>query len=69
PAWVDIPEEELYGEFFDIPKPDDVVLTGWFAGGEVFRSGCTFTRWLGKIFYFQLGPEEYRIYHMPVIQK
>ena len=22
PAWVDIPEEEMYGEFFDIPKPD-----------------------------------------------
>ena len=36
PAWVDIPEEEMYGEFFDIPKPDDVVFTGWFAGGEVF---------------------------------
>lgn len=35
PAWVDIPEEEMYGEFFDIPKPDDVVFTGWFAGGEV----------------------------------
>ena len=30
PAWVDIPEEEMYGEFFDIPKPDDVVFTGWF---------------------------------------
>ena len=51
PAWVDIPEEEMYGEFFDIPKPDDVVFTGWFAGGEVFRSGCTFTRGLGKIFF------------------
>ena len=46
PAWVDIPEEEMYGEFFDIPKPDDVVFTGWFAGGEVFRSGCTFTNFL-----------------------
>lgn len=68
PAWVDIPEEEMYGEFFDIPKPDDVVFTGWFAGGEVFRSGCTFTRGLGKIFYFQPGHEEYPIYHMPVIQ-
>ncbi len=48
---------------------DDVVFTGWFAGGEVFRSGCTFTRGLGKIFYFQPGHEEYPIYHMPVIQK
>ena len=46
-----------------------MVFTGWFAGGEVFRSGCTFTRGLGKIFYFQPGHEEYPIYHMPVIQK
>lgn len=69
PAWIDIPEEEMYGEYFDIPKPDDVVFTGWFAGGEVFRSGCTFTRGLGKIFYFQPGHEEYPIYHMPVIQQ
>ena len=69
PAWLDIPKEEMYGEFFDIPKPDDVVFTGWFAGGEVFRSGCTFTRGLGKIFYFQPGHEEYPIYHMPVIQQ
>ena len=52
PAWVDIPEEEMYGEFFDIPKPDDVVFTGWFAGGEVFRSGCTFTRGLAKFSIF-----------------
>ena len=52
PAWVDIPEEEMYGEFFDIPKPDDVVFTGWFAGGEVFRSGCTFTRGWAKFSIF-----------------
>ena len=66
---IDIPAEEMYGEFFDIPKPDDVVFTGWFKGGEVFRSGCTFTRGMGKIFYFQPGHEEYPIYHMPQIQK
>lgn len=50
PAHFDIPVEEMYGEYFDIPKPDDVVFTGWFAGGEVFRSGCTFQRGLGRIF-------------------
>ena len=65
----DIPVEEMYGEYFDIPKPDDVVFTGWFAGGEVFRSGCTFQRGLGRIFYFQPGHEEYPIYHMPEIQQ
>ena len=69
PEYIDIPLEEMYGEYFDIPKPDDVVFTGWFAGGEVFRSGCTFTRGRGKIFYFQPGHEAYPIYHMPAIQQ
>ncbi len=69
PAHFDIPVEEMYGEYFDIPKPDDVVFTGWFAGGEVFRSGCTFQRGLGRIFYFQPGHETYPIYHMPEIQQ
>ena len=69
PEMIELPEEEMYGEFFDIPKPDDVIFTGWFSGGEVFRSGCTFTRGYGKIFYFQPGHEEYPIYYHPDIQK
>lgn len=69
PEWFDIPQEEMYGEYFDIPKPDDVVFTGWFAGGEIFRSGCTFQRGMGKIFYFQPGHEEYPNYRIPYIQK
>lgn len=66
---IEIPREEMYGEYFDIPKPDDVVFIGWFAGGEVFRSGCTFTRGLGRIFYFQPGHEEYPVYYMEPIQQ
>ncbi|HQH64507.1 MAG TPA: ThuA domain-containing protein, partial [Clostridiales bacterium] len=54
--------EEMYGEYFDIPKPDDVVFTGWFTGGEVFRSGCAFERGKGRIFYFQPGHESFPIY-------
>lgn len=69
PERINLPIEEMYGEYFDIPKPDDVLFLGWFSGGQVFRSGCTFTRGLGKIFYFQPGHEEYPIYHMPEIQK
>lgn len=49
--------EEMYGERFDIPNPDDVIFLGWFNGGEVFRSGCTWTRGNCKIFYFQPGHE------------
>lgn len=69
PEMIEIPEEEMYGEYFDIPKPDDVVFAGWFSGGQIFRSGCTFTRGLGRIFYFQPGHEEYPIYFIPEIQK
>lgn len=69
PQMIELPQEEMYGEFFDIPKPDDVIFTGWFAGGEVFRSGCTFSRGYGKIFYFQPGHEEYPIYYNKEIQQ
>ncbi len=69
PAMIEIPQEEMYGEFFDIPKPDDVIFAGWFSGGEVFRSGCTFTRGYGRIFYFQPGHEEYPVYYIPQIQQ
>ena len=69
PEYFDIPHEETYGERFDIPKPDDVVFISNFSGGEVFRSGCTFTRGMGKIFYFRPGHEEFPVYHMEVIGK
>ncbi len=55
--------EECYGEFFDIPTPDDVIFEAWFDIGEVFRSACTFTRGYGKIFYFQPGHETNSSYH------
>lgn len=69
PEHFELDVEEMYGEFFDIPNPDDTVFIGWFDGGEVFRSGCTFTRGYGKIFYFQPGHETNPTYHNPIIQK
>ena len=69
PEHFELDVEEMYGEFFDIPNPDDTVFIGWFDGGEVFRSGCTFTRGYGKIFYFQPGHEKNPTYHNPIIQK
>lgn len=69
PEKIELPSEEMYGEYFDIPKPDDVIFTGWFRGGCVFRSGVTFTRGNGRIFYFQPGHEAYPIYYQPDIQK
>lgn len=60
--------EEMYGEAFDIPNPDDVIFMGWFRGGEVFRSGCTWTRGNGKIFYFQPGHETNPSFRNPNVQ-
>lgn len=69
PEKIIIPHEEMYGEKFDIPKPDDIIFEGTFSRGEHFRSGVTFLRGFGKIFYFQPGHEEYPVYHMPEIQR
>ncbi|QYR20524.1 ThuA domain-containing protein [Paenibacillus sp. sptzw28] len=56
-------KEEMYGEHFDIPVPDELVLVSWFEGGEVFRTGCTFFRGQGKVFYFRPGHETYPTYY------
>lgn len=69
PESIELSEEEMYGEPFDIPKPDDTVFISWYSGGEVFRSGCTWTRGYGKIFYFQPGHETSPSYHNPYILK
>lgn len=57
-----LPEEEMYGEHFDIPAPDGLVFISWFEGGEVFRSGATFLRGRGRIFYFRPGHETFPTY-------
>lgn len=66
--YIELPETEMYGEHFDIPNPDSVVFTSWFEGGEVFRSGCCFTRGAGRIFYFRPGHETYPVYHNEDVQ-
>ena len=60
---------EMYGEPFDVPTPEDVVFISSFAGGEVFRSGLTYRRGAGRIFYFRPGHESYPIFHNPGVQK
>ncbi len=60
---------EMYGEFFDIPAPEELIFISWFEGGEVFRSGCTFRRGKGKIFYFSPGHETFPIYHDRNVQR
>lgn len=59
----ELEHEEMYGEQFGIPAPDELILISWFEGGEVFRSGCTFYRGKGRIFYFRPGHETFPTYH------
>ena len=67
--YIELEKEEMYGEHFDIPTPDQLVMVSWFEGGEVFRSGCTFQRGNGKIFYFRPGHETYPTYYNKDVQK
>lgn len=67
--YIEIEAEEMYGEFFDVPPPEQLILVSWFAGGEVFRSGMTWTRGRGKIFYFRPGHEMYPTYYNPGVRR
>jgi len=69
PEHFEIEHEEMYGERFDIPAPDTLVLMSWFQGGEVFRSGCCYHRGRGRIFYFRPGHETFPTYHHPQVQR
>ena len=57
PSHFELPEEELYAEPFQIPQPDAHIFEGWYEYGYVFRTGCTFLRGAGRVFYFQPGHE------------
>ena len=61
--------EEMYGELFDIPQPDELVFVSSFTGGEVFRSGCCYRRGRGRVFYFRPGDQDFPTYHNPHIRR
>ncbi len=65
----ELPAEEMYGEPFDIPAPDELIFISWFSGGEVFRSGATWWRGHGRVFYFRPGHETYPTYHDANVQR
>ncbi len=67
--YIEIPKEEMYGERFDIPAPEELIFISWFEGGEVFRSGCTYRRGKGRLFYFRPGHETFPVYHHPDVQR
>jgi trehalose utilization protein len=63
-----VPHDETYGEPFGIPDPEQIIFLSWYQGGEVFRSGCTWRRGEGKMFYLQNGHETFPIYYQKEIQ-
>ncbi|MDQ3780201.1 MAG: ThuA domain-containing protein [Chloroflexota bacterium] len=65
--YIELEQEEMYGEHFDIPSPETLIFVSWFSGGEVFRSGCCYSRGAGKIFYFRPGHESYPTFFDPRI--
>ncbi len=69
PEYFDLGIEEMYGEPFRIPQPDELIFASWFQGGNIFRSGCTFYRGIGKVFYFQPGHEAYKAFYNPYVQR
>ena len=69
PPHFELEYEEMYGEPFGIPEPLETVFISWFQGGEVFRSGVTYKRGAGNVFYFRPGHETYPTYHDPNVHK
>lgn len=63
-----IPAQEMYGEPFEIPTPDELIFISSFEGGEVFRGGATYERGKGRVFYFSPGDQEYPVYHQAEIR-
>ena len=66
---IEIEHEEMYGEHFDIPDPDELVMISWFEGGEVFRSGAVWRRGGGRVFYFRPGHETFPSYFHPDVRR
>jgi trehalose utilization protein len=66
---IEIENTEMYGEPFAVPEPMETVFVTWYEGGEVFRSGLTWQRGAGRIFYFSPGHETYPIYHNTEVHK
>ena len=65
PEHFELSHEEMYGEPFMIAGDAKVIFISWFEGGEVFRSGFTFQRGNGRLFYFRPGHEAFPTYQDP----
>jgi trehalose utilization protein len=65
-----IPHEEWYGEPYDVPEPEAVILEGHYVDGqEIVRDGLVWTVGPGRVFYFRPGHETFPIYYMAPVRK
>lgn len=67
--YLEFPDSEMYGEPYGMPTPDEIVFISWFEGGEVLRSGVSWHKGAGRVFYLAPGHEEFPVYANPELQK
>jgi trehalose utilization protein len=79
----DIPKTEIYGEPFEVPMPDAIVLYGHWDTGDSFPDVCCWTvggkgvssaaakaaNPGGRVVYFRPGHETFPIFHQPEVQR
>lgn len=68
PELFELPVEERFVEFYDVPQPDELIYVTGYETGKTFRSGCAYYRGRGKVFYFQPGHESNPTYRDKNIQ-
>ena len=65
-----IPREEWYGEPYDVPIPEAVIIAGLYCDGkELARDGLVWTVGNGRVFYFRPGHETFPIYYMDEVRR
>jgi trehalose utilization protein len=79
----EIPKTEIYGEPFEVPMPDAVVLYGYWDTGDSFPDVSCWTVGSkgvssaaaktanpgGRVVYFRPGHETFPIFHQPEVQQ
>jgi trehalose utilization protein len=65
-----IPAEEWYGEPYQVPTPEAIIIAGVYNDAtELVRDGLVWTVGKGRVFYFRPGHETYPIFYMPEVRR
>lgn len=62
PVHFDVPQTEMYGGPFHVPKPDAQVFEEKWDSGQSFPSGCAWKVGKGRVFYFRPGHETFPVF-------